>query len=81
MCHGAAVIHLLAAEWRPDSGPFELLGPMGLVLMVSVIFFTVVIVLGRNHRKTLERRRQEYLALQRLQQQQQNPPEPYPSLH
>ncbi len=78
------MIHLLAAQWDPheSTDPFELLGPIGLVLVVSLVFFTVVIVLGYNHRKTLERRRQEYLALQRIQQQhQQNPPKPHPPLH
>jgi hypothetical protein len=86
MCHGAVVIHLLAAEWGPQYGsdPFELLGPIGpigLVLVLALISFTVVIMLGRNHRKTLERRRQEHLALQRLYQQQQKPQQQDPPLH
>ncbi|MET8756310.1 hypothetical protein [Lentzea sp. NPDC004782] len=57
------------------------MGPIGLVLVFSLISFTVVIVLGRSHQKTLERRRQEYLALQRLQQQQQKPQQEDPPLH
>jgi hypothetical protein len=82
MCHGAAVIHLLAAEWGPQSDldPFELLGRMAPFHLIMLIIFIAAVVWGRKHRKTREREQQQFQKLYPPQQQyphpRQQPPDP-----
>ena len=65
MCHGAAVIHLLAAQWdtheSPD--PFELLGRMAPFYLIMLMIFIGAVVWGRKYRKTREREQQEFQKL------------------